>query len=909
MPEWKEEIRQRLASLKLEPSREVEIVEELSQHLADRYAESLTRGATPDEAYLAALAELSESDSLARELLRVERQTAQEPIVTGANRRGNMLVDLWQDIRYGLRTLGKRPGFTAVVVFTLALGIGVNTTIFTFFNIFLRPLPVKDPDTIVRLEYRAANPWGEGRYSFPDYVHFRDNAKSYAGLLAMDATGFLLDNESQEPQRVYAAFVSDNYFSELGAGLSLGRFFAPEENRAPSQYPVAILSYYFWQSHFAGDPQVLGRTLRFHGQTFTVIGVTARDFVGHDYRRNVPNVWLPLLMSDVMMTEWTTAYKKGDRIEARDNRWLNVYGRLKPGVTLEQARAEADLLMSQLLGAYPEINAKDRANVLSATPRLDRDDWRFWGTALGATLVVLLIACSNVANLLLGRAAWRKKEISMRLCLGASRGRLIRQLLTESLLLAGLGGVAGLLLAWWSAGALATELLSTLGEVDSKVLDFTPDRRILGFTLLVSLLSGMMFGLAPALRATRADLVAIIKDEGAAFSQRISRSWLRSGLVVTQVSLCMVLLAAAGLLLRGLIRATTLDRGFETKKALAMELGYDPRGSDNARQQQIQQELAARLETLPGVQSVSRTTGLGIYRVTIPGEGEDASSRTTSASCYPVTPNYFETLSIPILRGRAFTEEEMRAGAEVIVVSESTARNLWPDQEPLGKIVKQSGAAFQVIGVARDAQNDRIGEIPPILYYRPLRPNDRDVGRDDPNLLVRTERDLNEMNAAVRAAARAFDPSLKLKADSLENFLDGMSEVRNARAASELTVLFGLLALLLASTGLYGVMAYTVSQRTREIGIRVALGAQAADVMKLVLRQGMKLVLLGVVLGTGASLAVTRLVKSLLFGLSTIDPLAYAGVASLLAIVALLACWLPARRATKVDPLVALRHE
>jgi putative ABC transport system permease protein len=910
MPEWKEEVRKRLASLKLEPARESEIVEELSQHLADRYAESLAGGAAPDEAHRAALAELSESETLQRELQRVGLQVEREPIVLGANKRSNMIADFWQDLRYGVRLLGKRPGFTAVVVFTLALGIGVNTTIFSFFNLFLRPLPVKDPDTIVRLEYRAANRWGEGAFSFPDYLHFRDNAKSYAGLIASDGNVFLLDSESPEPQRVFAMFVSDNFFTELGAGLSIGRTFTAEENRAPGQRPVAVLSYYFWKRHFAGDPQVVGKTLRFRGKSFTVIGVTARGFVGLGFE--APDVWTPLLMRAEMTTEWVSARKKEDGIGAHDNRWLRVYGRLKPGVTLEQSQAEADLLMSQLVSAYPEIDVKDRANVLSTAPiaRMDRDDWQGGGMVLGATLLVLLIACSNVANLLLARAAGRQKEIGMRLCLGASRGRLIRQLLTESLLLAGLGGVAGLLLAWWSAGLLAAELLSTLGEGDWKVLDFTPDARVLGFTLLISLLSGVVFGLAPALRASRADLVATIKDEGAAFSQRMTRSWLRAGLVVTQVSLCMVLLAAAGLLLRGLIRATTIERGFETKKVLAIELELDKRGNDNTRQQQLEAALAARLETLPGVQAVSRTSGMTSVRsITVTGEGVKAESVITDASFYPVTPRYFETLSIPILRGRGFTEEEMRAGEFVIVTSETTARNLWPDQDPLGKFVKGGRATFQVIGVARDAQNNRPGEISPILFYRPLRPNDRDVGRDEPNLLVRTERDLNEMKAMARAAAHALDPSLKLEADSLENFLDGMSDVRETRAASGLTVLFGLLALLLASTGLYSVMAYTVSQRTREIGIRMALGAQAGDVMKLVLRQGMKLVLLGVALGTGAALGVTRVVKFLLFGLSATDPLAYASVALLLMLVALLACWLPARRATSVDPMVALRSE
>jgi predicted permease len=909
MQEWKQEIRHRLAGLHLAPAREAAIVEELAQYLEDCYAELRASGASEAEAWRLTLAELDGSELLAHELRHMERQVTREPVLLGTNGKSNMIADFCQDLRYGARMMRKQPGFTAVVVLTLALGIGVNTAIFSVFNLFLRPLPIKDPDTLAQLEYRAAKPWGEGAFSFPDYIHFRENARSYTGLIASDRQVYLLDSQTPEPQRVLAMFVSDNFFAELGASLSLGRSFAPEESRAPGQYPVVVLSYFFWQRHFAGDPQVVGKTLRFNGQAFTIIGVTARDFVGLE--TEAPDVWAPLLMRAAMTTEWGSARRKEDGIGAHDNRWLKVYGRLKPEVNLEQARAEADLLMSQFLGVYPEIDAKDRAVVRSASriANAGRGFLRAAGSALGGTLLVLLIACSNVANLLLARAGGRQKEISMRLCLGASRSRLIRQLLTESLLLAGLGGVAGFLLARWSAGLLAAEFLHTLGLGDWRVLDFSLDARALGFTTLLSLLSSVVFGLAPALRATRADLMAVIKDEGAAVGHRMARSWLRNGLVVTQVALCMVLLAAAGLLLRGLLRATTIDRGFETRRVLAINLDFDPRGNENARQQRIEQALAERLETLPGAQAVSRTSGLETFRISAPGENEVTGGQIMSANSCPVTPKYFETLGIPILRGRGFSDEEMRAGAMVMVASETTARNLWPNQEPLGKIVKVSRATFQVIGVARDAQNIHPGEIPEVLFYRPLRPSDRDGGQDEPNVLVRTERDLKEMKAAVLAAARELDPSLKLEAESLEHFLAETWEVRLARAASELTVLFGLLALLLASTGVYGVMAYTVSQRTREIGIRIALGAQAGDALKLVLRQGLKLVLLGVAFGTVAALMVTRVVKSLLFGLSATDPVAYAGVAFLLALVALLACIVPARRATKVDPLVALRAE
>jgi predicted permease len=907
MPEWKQEIRSRLASLKLEPIREQEIVDEISQHLDDRYKELIAGGATRTEASQAALAELDKSEALTQSLLQLEQSVEREPLVPGTNTRSNMLADLWQDLRFGARMLGKHSSFTVVVVVTLALGIGVNTAVFTLFNLFLRPLPVRDPDSLVRLEYRAANRWGEGRYSLLDYIHFRDNAQAYSGLAASQSDVFMLDTQTTEPQRVLAMFVSDNFLSELGAGLSLGRTFTAEENRTPGQYPVALLSYYFWQRQFSGDPEIVGRTLRFHRQAFTVIGVTAREFIGLDFE--VPDVWLPLLMRDEMTTEWVSAFRKGDGISARDNRWLDVYGRLKPGVTLERANAEADLLMSQLIGAYPEIDDQDRANVLSAAPWLDGEALQAWAMVLLATLSVLLIACTNVANLLLARAIGRQKEIGIRLCLGASRRRLIRQLLAESVLLACLGGAAGLLLAWWSSGLLTAQLLNTLGEGEWRVFDFTPDLRVLGFTLLLSLSTGVVFGLAPALRATRVDLVRAIRDDPAGLNHRMTRSRLRRGLVVTQVSLCMILLGAAGLLLRALIRAGSIERGFETRKVLAMNLRFDSRGNDNARRQQIEHELAMRLESLPGVQSVSRTSGLAGIRITVPASGEATVDRSTSASCYPVTSGYFDTLSIPIVSGRRFTEAETRSEAAIIVVSETTARNLWPNQDPLGKTVNHSNLSLQVIGVARDAQNNQPGETPSVLYYRPLKSDDRDVGQDEPNLLLRTESDLDDMKVAVRAAIQAFDPALKLEVDSLAIFLNGTVAIRQARAASQLTALIALLALSLACTGIYGVMSHTVNERTREIGIRMALGAQPGEVMGLVLRQGLKLVLAGVVLGTAASLVVTRVIISLLFGLSPTDPLTYGAVATMLILVAMLACWIPAKRATRVDPMVALRYE
>jgi predicted permease len=914
MPEWKQAIKQRLASLKLEPTREAAIVEELSQHLADHYAESLASDATPEEAYLAALAELSDGEILQRELRRVE-SSPPEPVTLGTNRRVNMIADLWQDLRFGIRMLGKAPGLTAVIVLTLAIGIGVNTAIFSFFNTYLRPLPIKDPEAVVHLKYRGGDP----DFSYPDFLYLRDHTQVFSDLIAHCEESDLLEvrSDAEGPVGIAGEFVSDNFFSALGGSVILGRTFTTEENRAPGGDLVVILSHHFWQRRFAGDPNVLGQVLRLDGKPFTIVGVLAREFAG--FNLEIPDIWLPLVLRGEVHN-WNIT--REDWVRKRSIEWLSVSGRLKPGRTMEEARAEMRLLHIQLASVQPKNDRRDGINVVSSA-RLDQGNvgenfLTAMGIALAATGIVLLIACSNVANLMLARAAARRKEIGVRLCLGASRSRVIRQLLTESFLLAGMGGMAGLVLARWSIELLAALAIAQDDKhPNSMSLDFSVDVRILGFTCLVSLLSGVAFGLMPALQATRIDLATAVKEEGAGSSRRLARSRLRNGLVVAQVALCVVLLIPAGLLLRALVRILTLDPGFETKRVLVVRYNLELTGFDPPRAQLFRRQLMERLAALPGVERVSAVSGGSSANITLPGEGAGASRSFGRATYTPVAPDYFETAGIPLVRGRGITAEDARAGAEVVVVSESTARNLWPSEYPLGKTLRlgntlQGGGekvifpSLRVIGVARDAQNgDRIGAIPPLFLYVPQGPDSDWYTR----LLVRTTHDAREMKSAARAEARALAPNLRLWIDSVEEIIAGAKYVRSARITSGLAGGLGLLALFLAMIGVYGVMAFAVSQRTREIGIRMALGAQAVDVLKMVIGWGMRLVCIGAALGLVVSLAVAQLMRSLLFGLSATDPLTFAAVALLLLLVALLACWVPARRATKVDPMVALRCE
>jgi macrolide transport system ATP-binding/permease protein len=823
-----------------------------------------------------------------------------------------------KDIQFAARSLLKRPGFTAIVVITLALGIGVNAALFTVFNIFLRPKPVKEPESIVRLTFEGGR--REDRFSFPNYAYLRDQNKSFSAVIAAQEEEHFLLGENKpnvEPEEILGNFVSENYFETLGGGTHLGRFFTSEENSVAGRDAVVVLSHRFWQRRFGGDAQLVGRSLLLNGKPFTVIGVTSPAFVGLRYE--MPDIWLPLAMRGSMPTVFfeDVSPEERDWYGGRDFPWLTLHARLKPGKTAAEARSEMDVLLGQLEtgdGPKKTIGVEPINEI-----RAENEVWGVMALVMGASGLVLLIACFNVANMQLARAISRQKEIGVRLCLGASRWRLVRQLLTESLLLAGAGGVAGVLLAWWSLNLSLTVIMARYGAADMMrlAIDLTPDARVLAFSFALALLSGLAFGLVPAIRATRPDLIGVIKSESANATGRSSRSRLSGALVVAQVSICFVLLIPAGLLLRSVQRVLANDPGFEAKKLLSIGYSLELSGYDAEHARVFQQQLMTRLAALPGVQSVSLDREFnGRAIVTLLDQDGAGPKQFPGVPVEAVPATYLDTIGTPLVLGRGFTAEEVNAKAAVVIVSEATARNFWPGESALGKLLRmeeplrQGGtnvlfSSAQVIGVARDNQMYRVGKTPPFFIYLP----GATPGESDTTLIVRTSTDAAGLKDLARREAYALEPVLRLFINTFEEKIAKDDDVLSARAASHGATFLGTLALLLASVGIYGVMAWSVVQRTREIGIRMALGAQGHNVLAMVLRQGMKLVLLGIVIGLPASLAAARLLESLLFGLSATDALTVGVVTALLIGVTLVACYLPARRATRVDPLETLRYE
>lgn len=826
---------------------------------------------------------------------------------------------MFRDLRYSLRSLLKRPGFTVVVIATLALGIGVNAAIFSVFNLLLRPLPVKNPESIARLMYEVGSRRSD-QFSFSDYAYIRDHNQSFSDVLAVyEEERFLLgeNRPSSDPEEILGNFVSENYFSMLGGSTQLGRFFTGEENSVPGRDAVVVLSHGFWQRRFGSDAQLVGSSIKLNGKPFTVIGITHPEFVG--LRREMPDIWLPLAMRAAMPADRFdgTDPEKRDWYGGRDFPWLSIFARLKPGTTAPEARTE----MNVLLGQFENQSSTDPKRTIAVDPINDLkfpiEAWMFIGMVLGATGLILLIACLNIANMQLARAIARQKEIGVRLCLGASRWRLIRQLVIESLVLSIVGGIAGVMLAWWSLNLFLSVVFVRYGgaEMQRVAIDLTPDWRVLTYSFGLALLSGVAFGLVPALRATRHDLIGVVKSEGATATGRSARSRLSSALVVAQVSICFVLLIPAGLLLRSVQLNLATDPGYEAKNLLSVGYSLELSGYDAERAKVFQQQLMTRLAALPAVKSISLDrVDLGSGIVTLLDQGATAPKQYSNVSMEEIPAAFLDTIGTPLVVGRGFTVDEENAHTPVIIVSESTARSLWPGESALGKLLrvelpmrdgetKMISSSAQVVGVTRDNQIYSSGQTPPLIVYLP----GAAPGEMDTTVLVRTTTDAAALKDLARREAYAIEPVLRLYVKTFEEKIAGEQTIMSA--ASHGATALGALALMLAVIGLYGVMAWLVVQRTREIGIRMALGAQAHNVLALVLRQGMKLVLIGAVIGIPVSLAAVRLLSSMLVGLTTTDALTIAVVTALLVGVTLLACYLPARRATRVDPLETLRYE
>lgn len=814
---------------------------------------------------------------------------------------------LFKDIRYGVRMLLKSPGFTIVAVLSLALGIGANTAVFSLVSTFLfAPLPVDEPSRLVTISTSDAKNPGPLPTSHLNFLDYRDKNEAFSDILAYTFAPVSYSGGSGEAKQLFALVTSGNYFDVLGAKAVLGRTFLPDEDKTPGTHPVAVISYASWQRDFGADPQLVGKTISLNRHDFAVVGIAPKNFTGTDLFGS-PDLWVPMMMHQQIQPAMTW-------YNQRRGLFLLMIGRLKPGMTVEQAQLSMSALGSQLEQEYRTDNEGRNVKLVPLlTARKDPDgDGQpalISGSLMGVALIVLLIACANVTNLLLARGTKRTREIAVRLAIGASRARLIRQLMTESLVLSTIGGIAGFLVAFWSRDLLRAFVPFGGGpnEPDSGL-----DPQALLFAVAIAAVSGVVFGLAPALQASKPDLVPTLKGENTvAGAPRGLRFNLRKALVVVQVALSLFALITAGLFVRSLQKAQAVNPGFNTENVLLMAFDLGREGYGEPQGKNFHRQLVERVGSLPGVQALTiardRPFGGGFARsVFLEGQEPGPGGRGVLVQTNNIGLKFFDTMGISILKGRDFTEQDSETAPKTLIINEAMAERFWPGADPVGKRLKLFGDQDyrEVVAVVRDSKYNSLTERPRPFMYIPLL--QEYAGQF--NLHARTSSDPKGLVSPVREAIQGIDSRLApLNIQTLSERID--NSLGDQRTQATLLGTFGMLALVLAAVGLYGVMAYSVAQRTREIGIRMALGAQRRHVLGLVLKQGVTLVSAGVIVGLGAAFAATRLIANLLFGVSAVDPIAFAGTSVLLIVVALLASYIPARRATKVDPLIALRYE
>jgi predicted permease len=809
---------------------------------------------------------------------------------------------LFQDLRYGCRMLVKNPGFTGIGVLTLALGIGANSTIFSWINsTLLNPIPgvtrTADLISVMRGE-RSEHP--SPPFSYLDYRDLRDNNRSLSGLLAYH-DDFMALTGTGKPERIYGALTSVNYFDVLGVRPILGRGFLAAEEQKPGGAPVVVISYGLWQSHFTADPSVIGRTIQINRHTYTIVGITPPGFQGCKTGLR-SDVWIPLVMDRFI---WGS-----NRPDDRGTYWLNVLGRVRPGVDRRQAEGELNLLMQQIAEHSPDSHQGPNQITLDPLWRSPFGANVYLYTTLpmllGLAALLLLLASANVANLLLVRSVARRREIAIRLSMGANRWRLVRQLLVESLLLALAGGGAAMLLTSWTAKTFATFIPPTSLPL---TLNGRADRTVILVTLVISALTGMIFGILPALRTSRLAPVAVLKEEAGSVSGGLHKSRLASGLVVAQISLSLLLLICAGLFTRSLQNAQRSDPGFDPNRVLLASYELGPAGYSEAAGIGFDRKLLAKLEALPGVESVTLADfsplSFTLHADSVEPEGyvprlhESMEIDRANAG-----PNYFRTMRTPLIAGRDFTPQDSEKSQPVAIVNQVLVDRYWPGQDAIGKRIRTFGQWFTVVGVARNGKYRRLIYSPEPVIFLPLFQDYR-----DPVIIhARVSGDPRAFAFAVERTVHEIDPDLPLfNVTTLKASMQFGSMFE--RIAATFVSSFGLLAMVLAAVGIYGVVAYATRQRTREIGIRMALGARQPQVLRLVLAQGFRLTLMGLAIGLGLSFALTPFLRSQLFGVTATDALTYVSVLVLLCLVALVACYIPAWRATKVDPTVALRCE
>jgi putative ABC transport system permease protein len=880
-----------------------ELEKELSFHLEQHTSDLIEQGYSPGEARRRAHIALGGPEQV-KELCREARGT-------------RWLSDLVRDLRYGVRILAKRPGFTAVAVLTLGLGIGVNTAILSAVNGFiLRPLSAERPEELLAPHWgRKTDAQVWERFSYANYLDLREQNKSFTDLCAFTwAAAGVSGGDShnavggERAEVVYGELVSGNYFDVMGVKPLLGRGFLPEENLTPNTHPVVVLSHHSWQRRFDADPAIVGKSVYLNGTAFTVVGVMPESFLGSVFYFR-QGYWVPLMMAQKFSRrpEWRTD---------RTYQAVNLYGRLKPGVTMRQAEADLNLVADNLAKLYPKENGDTKIQLRTEL------DGRYEGAtrvmryggllALCVSGLVLLLACANVANLMLARAATRSREIGIRLAIGAGRGRIVRQLLTESLLLSLLGGLLGWAFAYLGAGWAQASFPPVPYPVN---LDLAPDAYLLKWMLAVSVLTGVIFGVAPALLASRTDLVNVIKGGGANPSR--GRRWnLRGVLVVAQVTISLVILICAGLFIRSLGMVRQTDPGFRSEHLVTMIINLDLLAYDQPSTLRFFPELQRRVEALPGVRAAALASEMPLMDsrqsrgpVVKEGELDPPPNQGVVSECSFVTPKYFEALRMPLVRGRDFTDRDNLDAPRVVIVNQAFARRFYEnEEEALGKRFRfaQGTPLMEIVGIAQDAHYDSLYQDHQLYMFLPVHQHPRArmtllVGAqsadDLQGLVERTRREIAQLDARLPV----FGVMMAEENLSLAYWAP--------RVAAGMASTFGVLALVLATMGLYSVMTYTVSQRTHEIGIRMALGAALRDVVRLVVGQGMRMALVGVALGLAGAFAMTRVLAGLLLGVGATDPVTFVGVPLLLAAVALLACYIPARRAARVNPLVALRHD
>jgi len=916
--DWKRIVRTRLPQMALPPTRAEEVYQELADLLEDAYEDATREGAAQEEAVAFAESQFPRGAELAKWIEHAERPAAAYVPTSLRGERwhdqlsrfrmGAWMNMLIKEMRYAVRMLRKSPGFSLLAILTLALGIGANTAIFTVVNeTMLRHRPgIGSPESLVDIG-RTDRGRGFDNMSYPNFSDFRTRSTSFVGMAAMNLMPRAMSlTTSDGAERVYVSAVSGNYFDLLQVKAHAGRFFLPEEDRTPNTHPVVVLSYACWQRRFLGNPGVVGREVKLNGLSYTVVGIAAPEFRG-----TVPlamDAWIPMMMAPQV-------FSSKDLLECRRCSFMLAIGRLKPRVTLRQAQAEADAISANLRREYPKEVQERGFAVLSSRlfpGELQQSVGAFLALLMAIVGLVLVIASVNVAGMMLVRASARRREIAVRLAIGARRGQVIRQFALEGLMLFAAAGAAGLLLAVWMRNGLIALLPALPFPV---VFDLGLDWRVVVFALGTSMLASLMATLVPALQASRPDPVTALKDDSHASGSR--KLHLRNALVLGQVALSLVLLICAGLFLRALDRAATIDPGFDANNLHVLSFDFSLAGLGDSDGIDESSRLLERFRALPAVANASWAwsvpldgggRGLGAFRT--PGTNAPDGTQDWNFDWSVVSPGYFATMKIPLVRGRDFTEADDASGKRVAIINETAARAIWPDQDPIGKTFRNGDTdepermtTIEIVGVARDQKYRSLGDGPRNFVFLPLRQ------QFIPNiaLMLRSDGPATAI-PAIRAALREMNPNLPV-VNTLSMRDYAALSMFPQRVAGWVSGSLGLVALLLVGLGIHGVTAFSVEQRTREIGLRMALGAQRGDLVRMVLRQSLRPAAWGAGLGLLLAAGAAQLLSSLLYGLSSLDPVTFAGVVALVLGVAALATLDPVCRATNVDPLEALRHE